>query len=155
MTNLKPGEKAPGFSATDQNGERWSLEDFKGKKLVLYFYPKDKTPGCTAQACNLSENFASLENENITVLGVSADSEKSHLSFAEKYRLSFPLLADTGKKMIEAYGVWGEKKFMGKKFMGILRTTFLINEEGIIEHIITKVKTKNHAAQILETWNLK
>lgn len=155
MTNLKQGDKAPGFSASDQNGKQWSLEDFTGKKLVLYFYPKDKTPGCTAQACNLSENFSLLKNENITVLGVSADTEKSHLSFAEKYRLPFPLLADTDKKMIEAYGVWGEKKFMGKKFMGILRTTFLINEEGIIDHIITKVKTKNHVAQILEIWNQK
>lgn len=152
MTSLKQGDKAPAFSLKDQNGIEHTLEEFRGKKLALYFYPKDKTPGCTAEACNLTENFTSLKEKEIAVMGVSADDEKSHKSFSEKYRLAFPLLADVNKKTINDYGVWGEKKFLGKKFMGILRTTFLINEKGIIEHIISKVETKKHAAQILKTW---
>ncbi|HET8573545.1 MAG TPA: thioredoxin-dependent thiol peroxidase [Edaphocola sp.] len=152
MMTLRPGDKAPGFALKDQSGRLVTLNDFKGKKLALYFYPKDNTPGCTAEACSLSENFASLQKDNIFVLGVSADPEASHKKFAEKYRLPFPLLVDEDKKVINDYGVWGEKKFMGRKFMGILRTTFLINEEGMIAHIIDKVKTKAHAAQILEIW---
>jgi len=152
MIDLKPGDKAPYFALKDQGGRLVTLNDFKGKKLALYFYPKDNTPGCTAEACSLSENFASLQKDNIFVLGVSADSETSHKKFAEKYRLPFPLLVDSDKKVINDYGVWGEKKFMGRKFMGILRATFLINEEGVIAHIIDKVKTKAHAAQILEAW---
>ena len=155
MTHLQPGDQAPDFALKDQNGRLTTLKDFKGKKLALYFYPKDNTPGCTAEACSLGENFASLQKYNIYVLGVSADSEASHRKFAEKYRLPFPLLVDDDKKTINDYGVWGEKKFMGRKFMGILRTTFLINEEGVIEHVIDKVKTKAHAAQILEVWSQK
>lgn len=152
MIGLKPGDKAPDFALKDQGGRLVTLNDFKGKKLALYFYPKDNTPGCTAEACSLSENFSSLQKDNIFVLGVSADSEASHKKFAEKYRLPFPLLVDSDKKVINDYGVWGEKKFMGRKFMGILRTTFLINEEGVIAHIIDKVKAKAHAPQILEAW---
>lgn len=152
MNELKRGDQAPAFSAMDQEGRLHQLKDYKGKKLVLYFYPKDKTPGCTAEACNLSANYDSLTERNIVVLGVSADDEKSHKSFAEKFRLPFPLLADVKKEIIHAYGVWGEKKFLGKRYMGILRTTFLINENGIIEHIISKVKTKDHSAQIFEFW---
>lgn len=152
MNHLQPGDKAPDFALKDQNGRLVTLKDFKGKKLALYFYPKDNTPGCTAEACSLSENFASLQEDNIYVLGVSADSEASHKKFAEKYRLPFPLLVDDDKKVINDYGVWGEKKFMGRKFMGILRCTFLINGDGVIEHIIDKVKTKAHAAQILAVW---
>lgn len=152
MVELKPGDKAPAFSLIDQYGEKHNLEEFRGRKIVLYFYPKDKTPGCTAEACNLGEHYAALKSKNMEVLGVSADGVLSHKNFAEKFRLPFSLLADVDKKMINDYGVWGEKKFMGKKFMGILRTTFLIDENGVIEHIITKVKTKNHANQILERW---
>jgi peroxiredoxin Q/BCP len=154
MVELKPGDKAPDFSIIDQEGNKRALEEFRGRKLILYFYPKDKTPGCTAEACNLSEHFEVLQSKNVAVLGVSADDQLSHKKFSEKFRLPFPLLADVEKKMINAYGVWGEKKFMGRKFMGILRTTFLINEEGIIEHIVSKVKTKSHTNQILELWNL-
>lgn len=152
MTILKQGDKAPDFSVTDQKGQTRTLSEFLGRKLALYFYPKDKTPGCTAEACNLSENSSVLEKEGITIVGVSTDSEKSHKGFADKYRLPFPLLADVNKKMVNDYGVWGEKKFMGKRFMGTNRVTFLINEKGIIDHIITKVKTKDHTRQILETW---
>lgn len=152
MTTLKQGDHAPDFSIKDQDGQVRTLKEFKGHRLALYFYPKDKTPGCTAQACNLSENIEALEAEGITVVGVSVDGEKSHQSFIQKYRLSFPLLADTEKVMVQDYGVWGEKKFMGKRYLGTRRTTFLINEEGIIEHIITKVKTKSHHSQILQIW---
>ena len=149
MSKLKEGDKAPEFKGKDQNGNTVSLSDFKGSKLVLYFYPKDSTPGCTSQACNLRDNYEILLEKGYKVVGVSADSEKSHQKFIEKYNLPFPLIADTEKEIIQAYGVWAPKKFMGKEFLGIVRTTFVINEEGIIEEIIGKVKTKDHTAQII------
>lgn len=151
---LQPGVEAPNFTVNDQNGQPVSLSDFKGKKVVLYFYPKDDTPGCTAQACNLRDNFSAIQEKGIVVLGVSTDNDKSHKKFEEKYQLPFPLLADTEKEIVEKYGVWGEKKFMGKTFMGTSRTTFLINESGTIDHVIEKVDTKNHAEQIMEIWAL-
>jgi peroxiredoxin Q/BCP len=150
MTTLKQGDKAPDFKGKDQNGNIISLNDFKGSKLVLYFYPKDSTPGCTAEACDLRDNYAVLLKKGYKVIGVSADNEKSHKNFIEKYDLPFPLIADTDKTIIKAYGVWGRKKFMGKEFDGILRTTFIISESGIIEEIITKVDTKNHFSQIIK-----
>jgi thioredoxin-dependent peroxiredoxin len=151
-TTLQEGSKAPGFKAKDQNGNTVSLKDFKGKKLALYFYPHDNTPTCTTQACNIRDNFSILEKAGITVIGVSEDTEKSHKKFETKFQLPFPLLADPERKILEAYGVWGPKKFMGREFDGTHRTTFLINEKGIIEHIIEKVKSKEHVAQILEIW---
>ncbi|MBY5960128.1 thioredoxin-dependent thiol peroxidase [Membranicola marinus] len=149
MTHLKPGDQAPEFEGTDQNGNSISIHDFDGQKIALYFYPKDNTPGCTKQACNLRDNYKALQDNNYAVIGVSADSEKSHKKFEEKYDLPFPLIADTDKKVIKDYGVWGEKKFMGKTYDGIHRTTFLIDEDRKIEKVIEKVKTKDHTAQIL------
>ena len=149
---LQQGDKAPGFKATDQNGNTIQLEDYKGQKVALYFYPKDNTPGCTAQACNLRDNTEALSSRGIAVIGVSVDDEKSHKKFEDKFQLNFPLVADTDQKIVNDYQVWGLKKFMGKEYMGTSRTTFLINEQGIIEHIITKVDTKDHARQILDTW---
>jgi thioredoxin-dependent peroxiredoxin len=151
---LKQGDNAPDFTVNDQNGKTVSLHDFKGKKVVLYFYPKDDTPGCTAEACNLRDNFSELKKMGIVVLGVSTDDEKSHKKFEEKFSLPFTLLADTDKKIVNEYGLWGEKKFMGKTYMGTVRATFLINEEGKIDHIIEKVDTKNHTEQIKEVWGL-
>lgn len=150
ITRLKVGDKAPDFKAKDQDGHVISLKDFAGKKLVLYFYPKDDTPGCTNEACNLRDNFSRLKKQGYAVVGVSADEEKKHKKFISKYDLPFSLIADTDKKVIEAYDVWGEKKFMGRVFDGIVRTTYIINEKGKIEKIITDVKTKNHTEQILE-----
>ncbi len=151
MTKLKEGEKAPDFQGIDQDGNSVSLNDFKGHKLVLYFYPKDSTPGCTSQACNLRDNYDYLLKNGYKVVGVSADSEKSHKKFIEKHELPFPLIADTEKEIIKTYDVWAPKKFMGKEFLGIVRTTFVIDEEGIIEEIIGKVKTKDHTHQIIKT----
>ena len=149
MLELKEGQKAPIFSAKNQNGNNISLTQFLGKKVVLYFYPKDNTPGCTAQACNLSENIDNLKNNGFIVLGVSPDSEKSHLKFISKYNLSFDLIVDESKSICKLYGVWGPKKFMGREYDGVHRTTFLIDENGLIDKIITKVNTKNHTEQIL------
>lgn len=149
---LKEGNKAPDFTGVDQNGNTISLKDFKGKRIVLYFYPKDDTPGCTAQACNLRDNHTSLLEQGYAVIGVSADSVKSHKKFEEKHQLPFPLVADEDKKIVEAYGVWGEKKFMGKTHMGIHRTTFLIDEAGKIFKIINKPDTKNQTEQVLAAW---
>lgn len=149
MTHLKAGDKAPDFRGKNQDGKDISLKDFKGKKLVLYFYPKDNTSGCTAEACNLRDNHSLLLNSGYTVIGVSPDSEKSHAGFRQKYNLPFDLIADTGQSIMKAYGVWGEKKMYGKTYMGVIRTTFLIDENGVIERIIEKVDTKNHASQIL------
>ena len=149
MKHLKVGDKAPDFNTTDQNGEAISLGDFAGSKLVIYFYPKDSTPGCTTQACNLRDNYEMLLSKGYKVLGVSADSAKSHLKFIKKHELPFQLLMDEDKKIINDFGVWGEKKFMGKIYDGIHRTTFVIDEKGVIEEIIEKVKTKEHTAQIL------
>jgi len=150
MTHLKTGDRAPDFKGKDQNGNDIQLSDYKGKKLVIYFYPKDMTPGCTNQACNLRDNYALLQENGISILGVSADDEKKHQKFIEKYELPFPLLADTEKEVIRSFGIWGEKKFMGKVYDGIHRTTFLINEDGKIHAVIEKPKTKAHAEEILE-----
>ena len=149
MTTLKIGDKAPDFSGTDQNGNTVSLSDFKGKKIVLFFYPKASTPGCTAEACDLQNNIDRFIAQNYQVIGVSADSQKRQLNFATKNNLQYPLLADEEKTIINAYGIWGPKKFMGRTYDGIHRTTFVIDEEGMISDIITKVKTKAHSAQIL------
>jgi peroxiredoxin Q/BCP len=147
---LQTGDKAPLFEGKDQNGNEITLSDFKGKKLVLYFYPKDDTPGCTAQACNLRDNYTALLKAGYAVVGVSADDEKSHKKFIEKYALPFPLIADTDKKINEQFGVWIEKSMYGRKYMGTARTTFVIDEHGIIQEIIEKVKTDAHAGQILK-----
>ncbi len=152
MSKLKIGDKAPKFTGKDENGRDLSLSDYAGKKLVLYFYPKDNTPGCTAESCNLGENYDALRKKGFEVLGVSADSQKKHQGFIKKYALPFRLLADEDKKVIEAYGVWGPKKFMGVDFDGIIRTTFVIDEKGIIERVFDKVETKNHSQQILATY---
>lgn len=148
---LAIGDKAPLFSGIDQNERKVSLKDLKGKKVILYFYPKDDTPGCTAESCNLRDNWSLLKKKGYEIVGVSADDAESHKKFADKYDLNFTLLADTDKKVIEDYGVWGEKSMYGKKYMGIIRTTFVINEKGKIEKIFDKVDTKNHSEQILET----
>ena len=147
---LKIGDKAPVINSIDQNGEQISLEQFKGKKIVLYFYPKDMTPGCTMQSCNLRDNYQTLLDNGYVVLGCSADSPEKHQKFIAKYDLPFPLISDENKEVVNAYGVWGPKKFMGRAYDGISRTTFVIDEEGIIVDIITKVKTKEHTKQILK-----
>lgn len=151
MTTLKPGDAAPLFSAADQHGNTISLESLKGKKVVLYFYPKDDTPGCTVEACNLRDNHSELISKGYVVLGVSPDPVKSHVKFTEKYELPFSLLPDTEKKIIQSYGVWGPKKFMGKSYDGVFRTTFVISESGMIEKVFTQVDTKNHTEQILNS----
>jgi peroxiredoxin Q/BCP len=150
MTTLKIGDKAPNFSALDQNGKQHSLIDYKGKKLVVFFYPKASTPGCTAEACDLRDNFERFKANNYELLGVSTDNAKRQANFIEKNNLPFALLADEDKSVIEAFGVWGPKKFMGKEYDGIHRTTFVIDENGILTDVIEKVKTKEHASQILD-----
>jgi thioredoxin-dependent peroxiredoxin len=155
MTQLKVGFKAPGFEGIDQSGEKVKLSDFAGKKVIIYFYPKDNTPGCTTEACNLRDNYDILLKKGFSIIGVSPDSEKSHKGFAGKYSLPFPLISDTSKKILKDYSVWGEKKMYGKSYMGVNRTTFLINEIGIIENIITKVDTAHHTEQIMNMYNEK
>ena len=152
MTTLKEGDKAPDFKVINELGEEMILADFSGKKLVLFFYPKDSTPGCTAESCNLRDHYSDLKTKGFEVLGVSADNEASHQKFIKKHELPFHLLADTEKDVLNAYGVWGPKKFMGRIFDGIHRTTFVIDENGMIERIFTKVKTKEHTEQILESY---
>jgi len=147
---LKIGDKAPEINSIDENGEVINLEQFKGKKVVLYFYPKDMTPGCTAQSCNLRDNYHTLLDNGYVVLGCSADSPERHQKFIAKHDLPFSLISDENKEVLNTYGVWGEKKFMGRTYDGIHRTTFVIDENGIIEDIITKVKTKAHTEQILK-----
>lgn len=147
---IEIGQKAPDFSAKDQNGDTITLSQFKCKKVVLYFYPRDSTPGCTAQACDLRDNYQALLDQGYVVLGVSTDTEKKHQNFIAKYDLPFPLIADTEKEVHALYGTWQLKKFMGKESMGTVRTTFIIDEEGVIADIISKVKTKAHAEQILQ-----
>lgn len=149
MTHLKVGDTAPAITTQTSDNKEFTLELHRGKKIVLYFYPKDNTPGCTAQACNLNENLDSLKNQGFEVIGVSPDPLASHLKFIEKFNLKFPLLLDTEKKIATDYGVWGEKKNYGKTYFGIIRTTFVIDEKGIITEIIEKVDTKNHTKQIL------
>lgn len=149
MTTLNIGDKAPNFSGTNQHGEEVSLTQFAGKKIVLFFYPKASTPGCTAEACNLQDNIERFKKEGYEIIGVSADSQRRQANFAEKNKLTYSLIADEDKSVINAFGVWGPKKFMGREYEGIHRTTFVIDEAGIIQDIITKVKTKDHANQIL------
>ena len=150
MGQLQQGDKAPVFSGVDQDGAPVSLSDYAGRKLVLYFYPKDNTPGCTAEACSLRDEYDALRNAGYDVLGVSPDKAEKHLKFIAKYALPFRLLADTDASVAKAYGAWGRKKFMGREYDGILRSTFLIDEQGRIERIISSVRTKDHAQQILE-----
>ena len=151
MNTLKAGDKVPEFSAVDQDGNAVSLSDYKGKKLVVFFYPKANTPGCTAEACNLKDHYRELQDAGYSLLGVSADSQKKQASFRDKFEFPFPLLADEDRSVIETFGVWGPKKFMGKEYDGIHRKTFIINASGMVERVIDKVNTKDHAAQILET----
>ena len=148
MITLQIGDAAPDFQALDESGNSISLADYKGKKLVLFFYPKASTPGCTVEACNLSDNYSRFTAQGYDVLGVSADSAKRQTNFKEKYGFPYPLLADEDKSVIQAFGVWGPKKFMGREYEGIHRTTFVIDEQGVIENVIRKVKTKEHSAQI-------
>jgi Peroxiredoxin len=150
MNMLKVGDKVPDFSANDQDGNTINLKDYTGKSLVVFFYPKADTPGCTAEACNLRDNYKELKDKGFELLGVSADSQKKQTNFKNKYKFPFPLLADEDHTVINTFGVWGPKKFMGREYDGIHRTTFVINGDGIVEKVIDKVKTKDHAAQLLE-----
>jgi peroxiredoxin Q/BCP len=153
MTTLTEGDKAPLFKSKDQDGNIVSLDDFKGKKVVLYFYPEDDTPTCTIQACNLRDNYSLLTKKGIAVLGVSPDDEKKHKKFEDKFHLPFTLVADPDKKIIDKYGVWGEKNLYGRKYMGLHRTTFLIDEKGIIKKIFRKPKSNSHTQEILNAWD--
>lgn len=150
MKTLQVGKKVPDFSVSDDKGNIHQLSDYKGQKLVVFFYPKANTPGCTAEACDLRDHYKELQDAGYALLGVSADSEKKQHNFSEKYNFPFPLLADEDKQVINAFGVWGPKKFMGREYDGIHRMTFIIDENGVVERVIEKVKTKAHAAQILE-----
>nr|WP_320021417.1 thioredoxin-dependent thiol peroxidase [uncultured Draconibacterium sp.] len=154
MADLKVGNKAPDFEGINQNGEKIALKDFAGKKLILYFYPKDNTPGCTAESCNLNDNYDAWLEKGFDVVGVSPDSEKSHQKFIDKFGFKFNLIADTEKEILETYGAWGLKKNYGREYMGVLRKTFVIDEEGVIVDIFEKVKTKDHTNQIIESLNL-
>lgn len=154
MAKFAAGDKAPLFEGVNQNGKKISLSDFKGKKLILYFYPKDNTPGCTAESCNLNDNYEMWLKKGFEVVGVSPDNEKSHLKFIDKFGLKFNLIADTKNEILEAYGAWGEKSMYGRKYMGVLRTTYVINENGIIEAVFEKVETGNHSKQIIEALNI-
>lgn len=149
MKTLKEGDKVPQFTAKDQDGNEIKLSDYKGKKLVVFFYPRANTPGCTAEACNLRDNYSALQAQGYSLLGVSEDSQKKQANFRDKYEFPFPLLADEDHTVIDTFGVWGPKKFMGKEYDGIHRMTFIIDEKGVVEKVIDKVKTKDHAAQIL------
>ena len=155
MTTLRKGDKAPAFSGLNQSGMEISLSDFIGKKLILYFYPKDNTPGCTAESCNLNDNYHFWLSQGFDVLGVSPDSVSSHKKFADKFQFGFHLIADTDKEILKAFGVWGEKSMYGKKYMGVLRTTFIINEQGIILEIFDKVETKSHSDQLIKALDIK
>ncbi len=150
MNTLKVGDKVPGFVSKDQDGNAISLSDYAGKKLIVFFYPKASTPGCTAEACNLRDNYKELQSQGFELLGVSADSEKRQTNFRNKYNFPFPLLADEDHTVINTFGVWGPKKFMGREYDGIHRKTFVINEEGAVVKVIDKVKTKDHAAQLID-----
>jgi len=149
MNTLKAGDKVPEFTSKDQDGNEIALSDYKGKKLIIFFYPRANTPGCTAEACNLRDNYTELQAQGYELLGVSEDSQKKQANFRNKYEFPFPLLADEDHSVIDTFGVWGPKKFMGKEYDGLHRMTFLINEDGVVDSVIEKVKTKDHAAQIL------
>lgn len=153
MAFLEKGKIAPDFKATDQAGKEITLKQFKGKRIILYFYPKDDTPGCTSEACNLRDNYQELQDLGYVVIGVSPDNEKSHQKFSTKYNLPFHLIPDPDKTIIKAYGAWGEKKMYGKAYEGVLRTTYVISEKGLIEAVIEKVNVKDHTKQIIETLN--
>ncbi len=150
METLEVGSTVPDFKVLDQDGNTVSKDDFKGKKFIVFFYPKASTPGCTAEACNLRDHYKELQQKGFSILGVSADSQKRQTNFRNKYEFPFPLIADQDKTLINAFGVWGPKKFMGKTYDGIHRMTFIVDEQGVVSHVIQKVKTKDHAAQILE-----
>ena len=152
ITHLKEGDKAPNFEGLDQDGNTVKLSDYKGKKLVLYFYPKDNTPTCTVESCNLRDNETLLKSKGFEIIGVSPDSQKKHQNFIKKHSLPFPLIAGTELEVIKAYGVWGRKKFMGREYDGLHRTTFVVGEDGTIERVFKKVKSKTHAEQILESY---
>lgn len=152
MTQLTIGQKAPAFIGKDQNGEAISLKDYLGKKVVIYFYPQDDTPTCTVQACNLRDNYALLKKEGFAIIGISPDAEAKHKKFETKYDLPFTLIADDKLKIIRNYGVWGEKKLYGRAYMGLYRTTFVLDERGIIKHLFLKPKSKQHAEEIIEAW---
>jgi len=154
MAILTEGTKAPAFKATDQNGNSVSMADFKGKKLALFFYPEDDTPTCTIQACNIRDNYALLKKHNINIIGISPDDEKKHKKFEAKFNLPFTMLADTAHKIIDKYGVWGEKQLYGRKYMGLYRTTFLIDEKGVIRKVFLRPKNKAHAEEIIKAWEL-
>ena len=154
MALLQKGDVAPEFKGLNQNNKLISLSDFKGKKIILYFYPKDNTPGCTEESCNLNDNYASWIKKGFEVIGVSADSVQSHKKFADKFGFNFNLVADTEKEILQAYGVWGEKSMFGKKYMGVIRTTYVINEYGVIEEVFEKIKTKDHTNQIIKALDL-
>lgn len=151
MSKLKAGDQAPFFEGVNQDGKKISLNDFKGKKLILYFYPKDNTPGCTAESCNLNDNYQMWLEKGFDVIGVSPDSVQSHQKFAGKFGFKFNLIADTEKQVLQAYDVWGEKSMYGRKYMGVMRTTFVIDEKGVIAAVFDSVKTKDHTSQIIET----
>jgi peroxiredoxin Q/BCP len=155
MASLSKGDKAPAFSGLNQRNESISLDTFKGKKLILYFYPKDNTPGCTAESCNLNDNYQLWLAKGYEVVGVSPDTVASHKKFADKFQFGFNLIADPATEILQAYGVWGEKSMYGKKYMGVLRTTFVIDENGIIEEVFEKVDTKNHTDQIIKALDIK
>jgi peroxiredoxin Q/BCP len=155
MATLSIGDKAPDFSGLNQNGETVSLSGLKGRKLILYFYPKDNTPGCTAESCNLNDNYQMWLTKGFEVVGVSPDNVSSHKKFADKFQFGFNLIADTDTRILQAFGVWGEKSMYGKKYMGVLRTTFVIDENGIIVEIFDKVDTKNHTDQIFKSLDIK
>ena len=148
------GQQAPDFQGQTQSGERIKLDDYRGQKVALYFYPKDDTPGCTKQACNLRDEYSRLQEAGVAVIGVSADDVESHQAFAEKYSLPFPLIADTDREILEAYGVWGERNLYGRKFMGIKRTTFLIDEDGTIVHVFKRPKVTEHGQEVLEKFGI-
>jgi peroxiredoxin Q/BCP len=153
MTHLQEGDKAPAFSGKDANGNKISLADYKGQRVILYFYPQDDTPTCTVQACNLRDNFALLRKEGLTIIGISPDDTQSHKKFEKKFSLPFPLLADPDHKIIDKYGVWGEKQLYGRHYLGLHRTTFLIDEKGVIRKIFFKPKSKQHAEEIVKAWS--
>ena len=153
MTHLKEGDKAPVFSGNDQQGKKVSLSDFKGKKVIIYFYPQDDTPTCTIEACNLRDNYSLLKKEGFVILGISPDTEKSHKKFAAKFDLPFTLIADPEHTIIDKYGVWGQKQLFGREYMGVIRTTFLVDEHGMLRKIFEKPKNSTHAEEIIAAWN--